>query len=202
MRREYRNAVPAPGRVPGTDPHGTCRSAVSAADRRTIASRGAGSLPLGAARPRRRHGRLGADVRAGQGRGRDLSALRLPGRALRDREPRARRAGGAAAALARPQRRRRRDRARPPARHGLRAPDGRARADDGVERRLHHRALRRLHAAPRAPPLPDARRRGRLARRRAWRSSGSACSPESAPAIASATRSSSPARPRTRSRSS
>ena len=33
---------------------------------------------------------------------------------------------------------------------GLRAPDGRARADDRLERRLHHRPLRRLHAAPRA----------------------------------------------------
>ena len=92
-----------------------------------------------------------------------------------------------AAALARPQRRGRRARARPPARGGLRAPDGRARADDGLERRLHHRALRRLHAAPRAAPLPDARRAASSGSASGWRSSGSRCCPASAPATRSAT---------------
>ena len=88
--------------------------------------------------------------------------------------------------------------ARAAARARLRAADGGARADDRLERRLHHRAVRRLHAAARA----------RCSSGRAWaarsgsasrsRSSGSRCSPESAPAIRSATCSFSSARRPTR----
>ena len=51
-----------------------------------------------------------------------------------------------------------------PAGDRVRAPDGRARADDGREHRLHHRALRRLHAAARARVLRDAACRARCGR--------------------------------------
>ena len=59
-----------------------------------------------------------------------------------------------------------RARRRDAARRRLRAPDRGARADDGHEHRLHHRPLRRLHAAPRARRLPDAGAGGGLGRRR------------------------------------
>ena len=121
----------------------------------------------GPPRPDRRHRGLGRHVRAGQGRGRALSALRLPRRPLCDRVARARRAGRRADALTGSPWLGRRRLARPPAGDGLRAADGRARADDRLERRLHHRPLRRLHAAPRAAALPDPSGQSRLDRGRA-----------------------------------
>ena len=119
-------------------------------------------------RARRGHRDLGLHVRPGAEGGRRLPALRLPRRALRDLDgscsPRSRgrplrtlpRAGWAAGALA----------------GGFLAaayalPDGRARPDDGLEHRVHHRPLRRLHADPRARALPDAGPGRRLGRRRA-----------------------------------
>ncbi len=150
---------------------------------------------------RPRHRRLGPDVRPGQGRGRPLSALRLPRRPVPDRECRPRGAGGGTTALARPPRRARRGRARAPARAGLCAPDGRARADDGVEHRLHHRALCRLHPAARARALPGTSCSSGVVRRRPFRRGARRCSPVSAQAMRSAMRSCWAARSRTRSRS-
>ena len=49
----------------------------------------------------------------------------------------------------------------------LRPPDGGPRADDGHEHGLHHRPLRRLHAASRARRLPDTGAGARLGRCRA-----------------------------------
>ena len=148
----------------------------------------------------RRHRGLGPHLRPGQGRGRALSALRVPRRSVRDRVARARRAGRRAACA------RSGGRgwvagvgARPPARARLRAPDGRARADDRLERRLHHRPLRRLHAAARAAALPDARGQGGLARGRARRRRARDALRRRRGRPASATCSCSPARRRTRS---
>ena len=124
-----------------------------------------GTIP--AARPRRRHGDLGLHVRARAEGGRGLSAVRVPRGAVRDLDrdagavrleaaprPPSRGVGGGA---------RRGD----PARRRLRAPDRGARAHHGHEHRLHHRPLRRLHAADRARGVPDAGARAGLDRRRA-----------------------------------
>ena len=89
-------------------------------------------------RARRRHRRLGAHLRPGQGRGRALPALRLPRRPLRDRERHPGAAGAASRTCAAAARLGRRRRARTAARRRLRAPDRRARADDGLEHGLHH----------------------------------------------------------------
>ena len=121
----------------------------------------------GPGRSDRRHRRLGRHLRAGEGRAGALSALRLPRRPLRDRIARTRPACGRANALTGPPGLGRGRLARPPAGRRVRASDSRARPDDRLERRLHHRPLRRLHAAPRAAALPHTGRRGSLGWRRA-----------------------------------
>ncbi len=62
---------------------------------------------------------------------------------------------------------RRRGRRRRAARHRLRLPDGRSRAHDGGQHGLHHRPVRRVHAAPRPRRLRDARAARAVARHRA-----------------------------------
>ena len=175
-----------------------------AQERRDHHGRGAlvASRDARAARPDRRHRRLGRHLRPGQGRGRALSALRVPGRPVPDRvascspcPPRRGCARSAGAAGSRASSLGLLLAAR------LRAADGRARADDRLERRLHHRPLRRLHAAARPAALPHARRPRGLARCRARRRRAGDALRRRRRRSAPATCSCSPARPPTRSRS-
>ena len=137
--------------------------------------RAAGTGPT--SRPCRRHRDLGRHVRPGSGRARAVSACSRSSRCgLRSRPsslapfawrslrtlPRAGYAAGIGVGVLLA------------AAYGL--PDGRARAHDGREHRLHHRPLRRLHAAPRARPLRNAGAARALGRRRARR--GRAPAPE------------------------
>ena len=125
-----------------------------------------------------RHRRLGRDVRPGEGRGRDLSAVRVPGAAVRDRERDARRAAaprGSAALGSRTGSAPACSRAR------CSAPATRCRRPGSSGRRvsldrLHHRHVRRADAAARARRVPDPGRRAALARRRARHRAGSRCS--------------------------
>ena len=155
-----------------------------------------------AARPPRRHRRLGRDVRAGEGRGRALPAVPVSGAALRDRErdagPARRRAPPRSAATERwPAIARRRA-----ARRRLCAADRRARAHDGVLHRVRHRHVRRADAAARASRCSARGSAGGIWLGVAARDrSGSRCSPASTAARASATCSCSPVRRSTRSRS-
>ena len=129
------------------------------------------ATPLGSRRGDRRadprHGGLGRHVRPGQGRGGALSALRVPRHSVPDRDRGARTGRRPAASRPRPGGPRRRLRPRRPGRARDRAADGRARADDGHEHRLHHGPVRPLHSAARARALPDADPARALGRRRA-----------------------------------
>ena len=132
-----------------------------ASSRCSVPRCGARASPLLGAR--RRHRDLGLHVRPGAEGRRRLPAVRLPRRPLRDLDARARALRLAAAARACPAAAGRR-RGRAPASSSALAygaPDRGPRADDRLEHGLHHRALRRLHAAARAR-----RSSGRRCRRR------------------------------------
>ena len=144
----------------------------------------------------------GVHVRPGEGRRRDLPALRVPRGALRDRERRRSPIPGAGGSAARPRRRLARRRSPAP----CSAPATRSRPPGSSGRPSPRTGFITgmyvvLHAAARARRLPA--RTSAAARGSACcsRPSGSRCSPASTAARSPATCSCSPARPSTRSRS-